>query len=271
MKRFLLLTILSIPLLLISCGKKKSGGARQVAQPLPLEPEGIFSATLYSVNKKVSDKLNGQVTISKYGDFLNVRIKIKDAPTGTHLQGLYTGEACPYEDVNADGYVDIKEAEKFIRRMLIPFDGDIGSLALGNEFYPTDDYKYERTASYGLMLSDLQPDERNISLEGKVVVIHGVAETELLPSTLATAGVDTPQKTIPIACGVLSHVTYDPGEDVEELPEPDVTPITVSPGDDTDPSAEPWPDEDRPRTGRWGRFRDRLERWWRRIVGKDDF
>ncbi len=74
-------------------------------------------------------------------------------------------------------------------------------------------------------------------------------------------------KTYPIACGILSQVTYDPNE-----PDPDTTPIRVRPRPRPRPRQEipdvhyPEPEPERPRS-RWGRFRDRLERWWGRIGG----
>lgn len=262
MKAVLLLTFIVISIFISACGKSKSG-AGLVVQKTPLEEEGIFSATMYSVNQKLSTNLSGVVTLSKYGDYLDVRIKLKNGPGGIHMQGLYTGEACPYEDSNGDGFIDIKEAEKNIQRMLIPFDGDISGQSIGSDYFPSDNYAYERSTSYGLMLSDLKPKDRNLKLEGRVIVIHGVAETHSLPDTLSTVGQHSRQKSVPIACGVLSHVTIDPREEESET-----TPIRVRPRPRPDRPIEPMPipEVERPRS-LWQRLRDRLERWWNRMGG----
>ena len=262
MKVVLHLTFIVTALFASACGKKESGGDEGGQPQIFLEPEGIYSAKIYPVNQKIGINLNGNVTISKYGDLLSVRIKLKNAPKGTHMQGLYTGDACPYEDLNSDGYVDIKEAEKNIKRMLIPFDGDISGQIIGNEYYPSNNYAYERSTSYGLMLSDLEKKDRNLELEGRIIVIHGVDESHSLPDTVSTYEEHSRQKSIPIACGILSYLTVEPEEG------PDTGPVIIRPrpGPDRPYEPEPIPEVKPPRTY-WERMRDRLERWWRRLGG----
>lgn len=262
MKAALLLTFIFISLCMIACGKKKSGAEVGKLPQISFEPEGIYSATIYPINTKLAANLKGVVTISKYGDYLDVRIKVKNGPSGTHMQGLYAGEACPYEDSNGDGYIDIIEAGKNINRMLIPFDGDISAQTLGNDYFPSNNYAYERSTSYALMLSDLKPKDRSFHLEGRAIVIHGVPESHSLPDSVSTSGEHSRQKSIPIACGVLSHVAYEPEEEAE------TTPIRVRPRPHPDRPYEPGPvpEPHRPRTY-WERMRDRLERWWNRLGG----
>jgi hypothetical protein len=262
MKVVLPLTFILIAFYASACGKKKSGGGEGEQPQITFEPEGIFSAKLFTVNQKIGTNLNGNVTISKYGDNLSVRIKLKNGPKGMHMQGLYTGDACPYEDLNGDGYIDIKESEKNIKRMLIPFDGDISGRAIGNEYYPSNNYAYERSTSYGLMISDLKKKDQNLQLQGRIIVIHGVDESHTLPGTVSTNREHSCQKSIPIACGILSYVTVEP----EEVPDTGPVIIRPTPRPDRPYDPEPIPEVHPPRTY-WERMRDRLERWWRRLGG----
>lgn len=255
MKFALHLFLICLCFILIACGRKSSG-AGVVRENLPLEPEGIFSATIHPVNQNLSKKLKGAITITKYGDYFNVRIKLQNAPTSVHMQGLYAGDTCPNEDSNGDGYVDANEAKKNIQHMLIPFDDDLSGWEAGNNIFPVNSYTYERSTSFALMRSDLNKKDRNLQLEGKVVVIHGVSVTDSLPDPLS----------VPIGCGILTHASYEPDEPNEE---PETSPVRVRPRDEPDyePEVEyPEPEVERPR-GFWGRWGDRLERWWNRLGG----
>ncbi len=258
-----------------SCGKSKSGD--KVSRPsFEIQPEGIYSTNLLPVNNALSDQVKGIVTVSKYGDDLNVRVSLKNPPKGLHVQGIYSGVACPEEDLNGDGYIDIKEAQKSAGQMLMPFDGDLSGQVEGNDYYPTDSYKYERSTSYQLVLSDLRRrdfkiedmvklKENTLKLEGRVVVVLGVSENQKLPETVATLGTKSPQRTIPIACGILSFVPEGSEPDYDPLP---TSPIHVRPRphhDDT-PTVDPVPQLPENNNGRfWHRLRNRLERWWNRL------
>ena len=262
MKSVSLVTLIFMLLLISACGKSHSGAGKVGAQ-LTVEPEGIYSAIILPINSSLSLNVEGAVTVIKYGDDINVRVKLKNAPDGIHMQGLYTGDSCPIEDLNGDALIDIKEAQKEIGRMLIPLDGDLGGRDIGSDYYPSSDYSYERSTSYSLLISDLKLKEGNLELEGKVVVIHGVPETYSLPASVSTDGQDSPQKTIPIACGILSYVLNEPTYE-EPLPEPTVV-ITPSRPNVPDVTSEPYHEEKPPTL--WRRLRDRLESWWRRIGG----
>ncbi|HXH74714.1 MAG TPA: hypothetical protein VNJ08_07095 [Bacteriovoracaceae bacterium] len=258
MKHILQFTLILLFLLLVGCGKKKSGGGGAViGQQVADQPEGIYIANLYSVNDELSSDVNSRVTISKYGDDFKVRVKFRNGPAGIHMQGLYSGHSCPRDDSNDDGLIDMAEAAKNIGTEIIPFDGDLSGRIIGNDFYPTtEDYDYERSASYSLMLSDLDTKHKNLELDGKVIVISAAVEQD---------------KNIPIACGILRFSSKDPVEEDE----PEVTPIRVRPEprpeteDDIVILPEPEPEVER-RPSVWSRVRDRLGRWWRRLRGRGD-
>ena len=251
MKSVSILSIFIMSFFMNGCGKSSSGAGIK-RENYPLEPEGIFSATLYSVNKNILKNIKGAATVTKYGDYFDVRVKLKDGPHVRHTQGLYAGITCPNEDTNQDGYIDLNEATKDIGHMVIPFDGDLSGQVAGNDYYPNNSYNYERTTSYALMLSDLPKKDRNLQLEGKGIVIHGAAETNLVSDP----------SSIPIACGILKYELYEPE------PEPETSPIRIRPKPEPDyPEVEiPGPEVERPR-GFWRRFGNRLERWWDRLGG----
>ncbi|MBA2405993.1 MAG: hypothetical protein H0V66_14555 [Bdellovibrionales bacterium] len=102
-------TLISIFLFTTSCGRKDQGGGKPAAQE-KFEPEGIYSASLFAINKNLSSNMIGAATITKYGDEFNVRVKLRNAPAGMHMQGLYTGDSCPLMDTNGYSYLDITEA-----------------------------------------------------------------------------------------------------------------------------------------------------------------
>lgn len=261
MKIFLLLASFIV---LLSCGKSKTGGG-EPSQQMDTEPEGIFIANLVPVNKKISKNVSSVVTVSKYGDDFKVHTKFKNGPAGMHIQALYTGHACPFDDSNADGFIDLTEAEKDIGQILIPFDDDLSGVIVGNDFFPSSfSFDYERSTSFSLLISDLNPRDRNFDLEGKIVVIHGIPETQTLPGTVSSLGPDRPQKTIPIACGVLRT-------DVIEAPEVEQAepPRRVQPRPRPKPPryVEPAPQPEPPRRTIWGRIRDAFGRLWNRIRG----
>ena len=265
MKSIFLTVLISVFLLLCACGKKSSStGNKQQEQTI--EEEGIFSSNLIAINEKYSKDLNSIVTISKYGDDFNVRIKFRKGPSGIHMQGLYSGESCPFVDLNGDDVIDINEAQSNIGEMVIPFDGDISGQVLGSDYFPQNSsYDYDRSASFSLMTSDLGPEDRNIKLEGRVVVISGIPDSSSVPDTLSRGGYESPQKAIPIACGILTATTMEPEPEEDTWTEDsDQTPSPRPDNEDDEYKPEP---EVEARPSVWRRIGNRIGRWWNRIGG----
>lgn len=231
-------------ILLFSCGKKTNSKAHDGPGYEELEPEGIYSAHLQPLNHV---KVKGAVTITKYGDNLTVRVSLKNAPEGIHVQGLHAGESCAWKDTNNDQLIDLKEAESSVGKLLVPFDGDLRSWEEGYDFFPFGNYDYERSTSYSLMLADLNQKRRqgHLKLQGRVVMIRGRGD----------------QADLPIACGILAL-----SSDYDEPEEPRRSPVRIKPPPRVEPVPEPIPPPEAPRS-RWQRFRDRLERWWNRWFG----
>lgn len=247
---------LSALLLLLSCGKGASDKDDGANQEVLLE--GTYSAILFPVNEKVTNIINGEAQISRYGDQFSVNVNLKNAPRGDHKQQLHIGTACPDKghDRNGDGYIDMSESRLYLGDVLIPFDDDLSGYHLGSGFTPNGSYRYSRSASFYLMLSDLDIDERDFFIESRVVSIYG----------------NSPVGEVPIACGVLKKISDTPttGQWEEETP----APRRPSPRQPPRPRPRPEPDIDiepaPPRNPtwwermrqRWQNWRERTRDWW---------
>jgi len=249
--------ILSALLLLLSCGKganDKDDGANQ-----EVLVEGTYSAILIPVNEKVTYQINGEVQVSRYGDQFSVNVRLKDAPAGLHKQQLHSGNTCPNKnhDVNGDGYIDMSESRQYLGDTLIPFDDDLSGIHLGSGFTPSGSYRYSRSTSYYLMLSDLDINEEDFFLENKVVSIFG-------KSSIGE---------VPIACGFLKKISDTPtsGQWEEETPSPRrpgprpgpsrprPSPEPEDPPEPSPPANTSWWERMRQR---WQNWRERTRDWW---------
>ena len=245
MKVSLLLTLIFSTLFISACGKKLSDKKPQ-PQIDSIEPEGIYSATLTPINYQSGKKQT--VIITKYGDEFRVKVKFRSGPEGMHRQGLYSGTVCPHPDTNGDGYIDMAESETLTGQLIIPFDGDLSASDLGNGNFPhSTAYDYENSTSYYLMQTGLPHGHRNLQIQGKIVLIQGMKEGELLP----------------IACGILSQSVITPNEEPEP---PRVRPRPTRPY--RPPEVEPKPPEPPRRRTLWERIRDRVGGWWSRVRGE---
>lgn len=205
-----------------------------MAETFLAEPEGSYSAELFTYDVSYSKNFKGLVTVTKFGDTFQVKIKYKNGPKGRHMQGLYAESFCtPFERLGP---------------MLIPFDGDLTSLELGGEGYPTGpNFNYENEVSYSLMLANSNLHDRDLDLDGRSIVVH--------------AG------NTPAACGVLSRVEFSPEDDE---PEVEINPHP-RPHHPRTPEVQEQPPtvSESPRGGFFSRLWHRIGRWWRRVWGKD--
>lgn len=241
MKSFSLILFVNIILLISACGKK--GRAEKIKhEQLTFDPEGIYSAILIPVNQKDHSNFKSRVTISKWGDNFNVKIKFNNGPSGKHHQGLYSDEVCPKNGI-----------ENTMGELLIPFDGELSTRLLGEDDFPNGEhYLYERSTSYSLMISDLQQRMGDLQLSGKAVAIHADIEG------------NTGKKFL-IACGILRQVYYEPQDDTPEGPR-----ILIRPRSPTSPQVRPCPNPEVERSRTiWQRVRNRLGRWWYRLWRND--
>lgn len=187
----------------------------------PQTDQGVFTAQLTSENSSVAGTTNGSVEITVNGDTVTARVIVNGAPIGLHTQHIRAGTVCPTlsNDANGDGVIDGFEATNVSGKVLLPFDDDINSQDAGKGIYPVGQiYTYNKSGSLAQIISDLTATDPNpsdefakipsgatqISLQGKVVEIHGVPSATNLPSTVASgSSTNNPHEDLPIACGVL--------------------------------------------------------------------
>lgn len=224
------LLTLSVFVLAYSCGEDNSYEYDSTPQEEQIPEQGVHRATLIPINTNVSFDAFGEALITIAGDQITVKIDaFGTSASTTHIQNIFIGPSCPTSsaDVNGDFIVDVLEATATSGQILIPLDGDLESQISGNTTYPTSDaagyYTYNTTGSFTKMLEDLRvPDEdlsdpyvklvsgESLSLTGRVLVIHGVPDSTLLPDSVATISGVSKNASLPIACGVIQKISSSP-------------------------------------------------------------
>lgn len=127
-------------------------------------------------------------------------ISLLNGPETTHAQHIHTGTRCPTlaDDTNGDGVIDATEATSVYGPVLIPLDSDLASQA--TETFPSgSSYQYNQSTSLTQLLANFGLE--NIGLEGKVINIHGVPDSVVLPTTIQGT-----KAAFPISCGVLVRI-----------------------------------------------------------------
>jgi hypothetical protein len=150
---------------------------------------------------------------------------------------IHQGNACAdfSADLNNDGIVDAVESEAVVGPPIIPLSlsGDLNrsnAQAAANQIYSTaapDGVVNYINAGPSAFLSSLpapattatptataspaageMAGTASLALSGRVVEIHGIDPTTVLPNTVASdVARKTPQETLGVACGVLVPVT----------------------------------------------------------------
>lgn len=242
---FSLTTILS---LIASCGKKedsKQAGAGNQAE-IAIDPNGLtqdsmFMASFSTLNSQTVGTIPGSATIKRKDSKIYAYIRLfAGAPRAWHQQNIFMANRCPTmsDDTNEDGFLDINEAYAVLGKILIPLDADISTQSSGRNFFPLGDlsgsYHYERITNFERFLSDLKsedkdpadnlvklkPDE-NLIIEGKAVMIQGVADTIEFPDTVTSTARHQVFQTLPIACGIFRKINFIPGTDYNgQIPGP---------------------------------------------------
>ncbi len=280
-----------------SCGKSNSNaGLPEVKQKvLPVNGEninGLYMAKFFTMNPGVNGTIPGSATLQRQDDKFYAYIRIfGGAPNAWHQQNVHVGTRCPNagDDLNGDGYIDIEEGNIVWGKVLLPLDSNIGSQSAGKNIFPIADasgtYFYERVTNFDRMFEDLKTVDKNLDdniaklspdqgldFEGKVVVVHGTADTVVYPDTVATTERFKAHQTLPIACGVFTRVTSIPGqvEGGEEIPGPvddvEETPTPLPEEEIPEPETPTEYDHDRERDDRWY---DRISDWWRSRWNRD--
>lgn len=221
---------------LTACGDGGSGkgtASGSVAEPRQFESEaeGMYVAQMTAMNNGVGGAISASLSINKDGPRLIAYVRLNGGqPSTVHQQRVYVGTSCPTaaNDSNGDGYVDVNEAFAQTGKILFPLDADISGQERGSSIWPAGDiygyYHWERATSFERFISDLREPDLNeendfaklgtegaLNLDGRVVMIHGAAESSNLPDTVGTRGRLRNFQVIPIACGVIKKVVGIPG------------------------------------------------------------
>ena len=230
--------------LLISCGSDSSGGGGSdsvsgggsvVNQNEEImadgsNVDGIYATELWPINYNLHFKEVGAAAVQREGDNFTATVKLKYGPRDmVHKQAIYTGRRCPNlnDDLNKDAYIDMMEAKYALGYITIPLDGNLDSQDAGAGQYPAGDatgqYLYQKSASFDRMFADLKAPDTNlndnivkvdvdsgITFPGRVILIQGIGQNALLPTTIATENGEDPHRSLPVACGVLWKVNEMP-------------------------------------------------------------
>ena len=253
-----------ILILILIYGCSKGGGSSQgtptspvVIDNLEVEQEGIFQAILRPVNKKLTQHLNGALTLVRENDEFIADVRLSAGPVSVlHTQHLHVGSRCPdlKDDLNGDGYIDGTEGAEVYKEVLIPLDDDLSSQRMGGGIYPASDefgfYYYTKATDFKKLMEDLWEEDINLTdeyvkllpneklkLTGKVAVIYGVPASTQLPDTVSGHGRLTPHQGIPIACGEIKQLTTVPGvidRDATNIPIPEGGAVGGTNGEDDD-------------------------------------
>lgn len=209
-------------------GGSGSGSGSSESQPRQFETdaEGMYIAKLNALNNGVGGPISGSLSIMRDGSRLIAYVRMNGGqPHVVHQQRVHVGTSCPTmeDDKNGDGYVDVNEAFARTGKILFPLDADISAQERGSSIWPAGDmygyYHWERATSWERFIGDLREPDLNeendyaklgtggaLNLDGRVVIIHGAAETANLPDTVGTRGRLRNFQVIPIACGVIRKI-----------------------------------------------------------------
>jgi len=214
----------AIALFGVVIGATAGSGTTAHAQTSPPETQGTYTATLGSLNANANGGtgVTGTATLTISGDMLTVVVDAQGlSPNEMHMMHIHTGGSCPTAaaDANHDGYVDVIEGVPSYGLILVPLTSDLTHQGAGMS--PMSDANgnlhYTASVSVTTLLADLHLPQADASspvvklkpgealnLASREIVIHGVAPSTNLPSTVQSLPGAPATATIPMACGGIS-------------------------------------------------------------------
>ena len=250
------LLTLSMLSFVAACGSDDDDDDDGPAQNQEQVAQGKYQATLTSINPGLNPTVAGVVEIEITDDDFDAKVSMTGVSAGRHLQNVFMGRECPTDADNLnpaeDSFVDVVEGQRKYGDILIPLDGDLNSQLGGITVWPNaaanGSYIYDEDADLDKMMNDLRlPDaidsdiigkleSDDLNLEGRVVVVHGVASDASLPESVQSTLELPSHQTIPIACGVIRKISTP-----APTPEPTPTPVPT-PTPEPTPVPTPTPD-----------------------------
>lgn len=183
--------------LVVSCGKGGGGSSSgKSSSALEDAQEGTYKAILRPLNIHLSGFIpTGVAEIKIVDSQVDVKTLLDDDAKVPHMQSIHIGKRCPNasDDKNNDGLVDMQEALKASGNVFVPLDSNLNSVDEGKGIYPMGGgFTYQETTS-------LEKFGYDLKLNGRVVLIHGVAEATPLPPGVRA-------NEVPIVCGILKKI-----------------------------------------------------------------
>lgn len=210
--------------LITACGKKSgdSGSPAPWSQQEAFE-QGEYRVVLQPLNGAIlNHKTLGTAKLKLLAEEFIVNVNLTNSHNSKHLQNIHASGKCPdtTHDTNKDGYIDIYEGSNAFGKILIPLDSDLATQAAGADYAPTGAaYSYSESAKIAETLTDLFNPETHdqdfitklkptgsLMLAGRTLVVLGASQKNSLPVSIATLPDQTPEATIPIACGQIKRI-----------------------------------------------------------------
>lgn len=180
-----------------------------------------YAAVLEPMNTNVTGlRSTGKARFRIDGDKLTIIVTAEEVPPGiTHLQHFHGFEdgsdascASAGDDANGDGIIDLIETEAVSGTTMVPFTADPASLEIVTDTYPKasadETYHYQETVSLPKLQQAFAEafSGQDLDLDGRVVYIHSVLPSMVLPDSVASLGDIPAHVTLPIACGEIEAV-----------------------------------------------------------------
>ncbi len=188
-----------------------------MALPGVASAETIYKAEFEPINlDNLKQKPAGyaHLRINEETDQLLITLEANGLSAGPHLMHLHgfkegTAEAncaSPQADTNNDGYLDLMETHAASGETLVPFHDYPASLEIMTETYPEAGTRgmlvYKKAVDLDALGEAMQEKHRidDLSLENRVIYIHGLPEGSTLPDTIQSLEGVPAAMTLPIAC-----------------------------------------------------------------------
>ena len=209
-----LLLSISLVLLLVGCQDSVVGpeATSQAAVADVHGPDVRYEVVLKPLNARANKRgVTGKAAITVDEGMITFAVDARNvAPGITHIQHVHAGNACPTmkDDANGDGFLDLIEGVPVYGGIFINLDSDLSTQPAGAFPIATDrgllTYEEDVAASdlvAGLKAAGVLADGELVNLEGRHIVVHGVAPDTELPATVKTLPGVPSQVTLPVACG----------------------------------------------------------------------
>lgn len=180
----------------------------------------IYTAELRSINSEITGMhAKGMAKFVIENDTMYVSINMVDTPAKMmhwqHFHGFEDGSiaTCVTDelDTNGDGVIDVIETEAASGTTMVPFNELPVSMDIGDNSYPISGhdgtYVYEAKIPMDAMEAAFTEvfGRSGLSLDSRVLYVHGVPSYTELPETVASIGDIPAHVTIPIACGKIER------------------------------------------------------------------